>query len=451
MTVSTEHDVARATFGVVTAVFTSLGRHLLCLDENFRVVHASAGIRELVGGETFGPLEGRPVADILGKELFGPGATMRDALLAGERREGWRALLQTTQGIRPLAITAAPLQLDPGFGCDSRIHFVVVVLPAEDEHFAAIAGPAVLSGLIARSTAMSRIFQLVENLQSSDAPVLLTGERGTGKEVVARAIHEHSPRRRGPFVTVNCAVLPPDLLDSELFGHVRGAFTGAVRDRVGRFELAAQGTLFLDEVSEVPLTLQTKILRVLQERSYERVGENRGTSEIRTTDARIIAATNVDLREAVARGTFREDLYYRLRIVPIEIPALRARREDIEPLARLLLRRVGEQHGRHLRLAPEVIRLFLNYQWPGNVQELETAIEYAVAVTKGPVIQPEDLPIEITGPAIMAAAAEPAVVSESSRLRQALETHRWRREETARALGISRATLWRRMREFGLL
>jgi DNA-binding NtrC family response regulator len=447
MTVSLEHDVARASFGLVSAVFTSLGRHLLCLDENFRVLHASPSMRELLGGETYGPLEGRPVADLLGKDLFGQDAPLRDALLSGERREGWRALLHTAQGIRPLAITAAPLSAEAGAACDPRARYLVMILPAEEDHFAAGAGPTVLSGLIARSTAMSRIFQLVENLQSSDAPVLLTGERGTGKEVVARAIHEHSPRRRGPFVAVNCAALPPDLLDSELFGHVRGAFVGAVRDRVGRFELAAQGTIFLDEVNEVPLAIQTKLLRTLQEHTYERVGE----TQTRTTDARMIAAANVDLRDAVARGTFREDLYYRLRVVPIEIPPLRARREDIEPLARLLLRRVGELHGRHLRFAPEVIRLFLTYPWPGNVQELETAIEYAVAVTKGPVIQPEDLPVELTGQAVVPPAAEATVMSESQRLRIALETHRWRREETARALGISRATLWRRMREYGLL
>lgn len=442
-----EHDVSRATFGVVSAIFASLGRHLLCLDENFRTLHASPSLRELLGSETIGPLEGRPVADILGKDLFGPGGPMRDALLAGERREGWRALIQTAHGIRPLAVTAAPLQ-DEGIAvCDSRSRYVVMVLPAEEDHLATASTPAVLSGLIARSSAMARIFQLVENLQTSDAPVLLIGEKGTGKEVVARAIHEHSPRRRGPFVAVNCAALSPELLDSELFGHVRGAFTGAVRDRVGRFELAAQGTLYLDEVNELPTSSQARVLRILQDHTYERIGE----TDTRTSDARIIASTNVDLREQVARGAFREDLYYRLRIVPIEIPPLRVRREDIEPLARLLMRRVGEQHGRHLRLSPEVIRLFLNYSWPGNVQELGIAVEYAVAVAKGPVIQPEDLPAEILGsPAAIVPPREPGV-SESQRLRIALESHRWRREDTARSLGISRATLWRKMREFGLL
>lgn len=447
MTALYETDVARLALASIDSVFSSLGRYLLCLDENFRVLHASASTRELLGSEHPGSLDGRPIADILGKELFGPGAPLREALVAGDRREGWRALLQTASGITPLSITAAPLQAERGGACDPRVRYLVVVMPAEDDHFAAASAPTVLSGLIARSTAMSRIFQLVENLQASDAPVLLTGERGTGKEVVARAIHEHSPRRRGPFVSVNCASLPPELLESELFGHVRGAFVGAVRDRVGRFELAAQGTLFLDEVSELPPAIQTKLLRVLQDHVYERVGE----SQQRATDARIIAATNVDLRDAVERGAFREDLYYRMRVVPIEIPPLRVRREDIEPLARLLLRRVGERHGRHLRFSPEVVRLFLNYSWPGNVQELETTIEYAVAVTKGTMIAPEDLPAEIAGMLHVAPAAEAALLSESQRLRAALESHRWRREETARALGISRATLWRRMREFNLL
>ncbi|HEX6083531.1 MAG TPA: sigma 54-interacting transcriptional regulator [Thermoanaerobaculia bacterium] len=431
-----EHDVSRGAFSVVSAVFSSLGRHLLCLDENFRVLHASPTLRDLLC--TDAALEGRPIADILGPELFGGGGPMRDALLAGERREGWRALIQTTNGIRPLAVTCAPLLQDGSPACDPRGRYVVMVMAAEEDHFATASSPAVLSGLIARSSAMSRVFQLVENLQSSDAPVLLVGERGTGKEVVARAIHEHSPRRRGPFVPVSCGSLPHEMLDSELFGHVRGAFAGAVRDRVGRFELATQGTIFLDEVNELPPGTQARLVRMLQDHTYERVGE----TETRVSDARVIASATADVRA----------LFSGIHIVPVEIPPLRARREDIEPLARLLLRRVGEQNGRHLRFSPEVIRIFLEYWWPGNVQELEIAIEYAVAVARGPVIQPEDLPAELAGgPAPVVTTPEQPSASESQRLRIALETNRWRREDTARALGISRATLWRKMREFGLL
>lgn len=422
MSVLVEHDVARGAMAAVNQVFTSLGRHLICLDEDFRIVYVSPGMRDLLGTESIGPLEGRPIADVLAKELFGPGAPLRDALLAGERREGWRALLQTAQGIRALSITAAPLH--GGAPCDPRVRYLVVVLPAEEDHFAAAAAPTILAGLIARSPAMLRVFQRVENLQGSDVPVLLIGERGTGKEVVARAIHEHSLRRRGPFVVVSCAAVPPDLLDSELFGHVRGAFAGAVRDRVGRFELAAHGTLFLDEVGMLPPQIQTKVLQGLV---------------AQTVSARVIASTKLELGDTFAHA-----------FMPIEIPPLRTRREDIEPLARLLLRRVGDLHGRHLRLAPEVLRLFLTYSWPGNVQELESAIEYAFSVSKGPLIQLDDLPAEIAGNTVAPNGSEEEL-SESQRLRAALESHRWRREETARALGISRATLWRRMREFGLL
>jgi transcriptional regulator with PAS, ATPase and Fis domain len=296
---------------------------------------------------------------------------------------------------------------------------------------------------------MERIFHLVENLQASDTTILLTGESGTGKEVLAQAIHANSPRRSGRFVATNCAALPADLLESELFGHVRGAFTGAVRDRIGRVELAAGGTLFLDEIGDLPLQLQVKLLRFLQERTFERVGD----SHTRKADVRIIAATNVDLRRAIAEGRFREDLYYRLRVVPIEIPPLRARREDIEPLARYLLVRVAAQHGRELRFSPDAIRVLLCYSWPGNVRELENAIEYAVAVGRGQTIQPEDLPVEILEPPpVMRTSTQPVqfAAPDTDALRVTLEQHHWQREATARALGISRTTLWRKMREAGL-
>jgi transcriptional regulator with PAS, ATPase and Fis domain len=267
--------------------------------------------------------------------------------------------------------------------------------------------------------------------------------------VVARAIHARSARRSGPFVAVNCGALPGELLESELFGHVRGAFTGAVRERAGRFELAAGGTLFLDEVADLPLHLQVKLLRVLQEHTFERVGE----SQPRRSDARILAATNVDLRRAVQDGRFREDLYYRLRVVPIEIPPLRERREDIEPLATWLLARVGARQGRALRFSPDALRLLLGAPWPGNVRELENALEYAVAVCKGQTILPEDLPAELldhppAAPHLHGPAG--AVADDADELRRALAAHHWRRVETAAALGISRTTLWRRMQAAGI-
>ncbi len=451
-----EDPELRAMLHALSTVFQSLGRALVCLGPDFRIVHGSAELDRLAGEGAAGQVLGRSVEEILGPELFGPESPLRQALARGERREGWGATLRLGPAApQRVSVTVAPIAHDPTGRCDPRVSYVVVLRAADEEDTSD--RPTAFSGLIARSASMLRIFRLIENLEESEATVLLTGESGTGKELVARALHLHSPRRHGPFVAVNCGALPGELLESELFGHVRGAFTGAVRDRTGRFELASSGTLFLDEAGDLPLPLQVKLLRVLQERTFERVGESRS----RHTEARIIAATNLDLRRAVREGRFRDDLYYRLRVVPIEIPPVRERRADIEPLAHHLLARVGDRHGRSLRLAPDALRSLLLYRWPGNVRELENALEYAVAVCRSQTIHDEDLPIEI----LEAAGAIPAPEQESSaparppasssseldRLRAALETHHWRREEAAQALGMSRTTLWRKMREHALL
>jgi len=397
-------------------------------------------------------------------DLFGPRGPLREALLNGQMREGWRATLKFAGAApRLVSITAAPLVADNSDVCDPEVKYLVLLRPA-DEEGSCPSAPVFYSGAVACSPAMLRVFRLVETLQHSETTVLITGESGTGKEVVARAIHQHSTRTSGPFVAVNCGALPADLLESELFGHVRGAFTGAVRDRVGRFELASHGTLFLDEIADVPSSLQVKLLRVLQERQYERVGE----SATRTTHARIIAATNVDLRVALRQGRFREDLYYRLCVVPIEVPPLRDRREDIPPLAMNLLNRVTAQHGLVRRVSPQAMRLLLDYSWPGNVRELSNVIEYAVAVARMETILPEDLPEEIrqtaaeSAPVLDSLPQRPPVLSreqsvgssgdalEAERLREVLDAHQWRRAEAAKALGLSRSTLWRRMRELHL-
>jgi transcriptional regulator with GAF, ATPase, and Fis domain len=462
-----EPEVVRAGFAAVNAVLGSLGRVCMALDSNFRVRHVSQQLDTLLGQGAAQALLGKPVETLFGAELFGPGGSLREALAAGEKREGWRASLRVEPaGSRLVSVTVAPLRHDPNGVCDLEATYVVVMRPADETDGTAAQAPTSFGGLIARSASMTRIFRQVENLQASDVTVLLTGESGTGKEVLARAIHTHSNRRNGPFVAVNCAALPGELLEAELFGHVRGAFTGAVRDRAGRFELAADGTLFLDEVGDLPLHLQVKLLRVLQEKTFERVGESRP----RTSSARIIAATNKDLRRAVEAGTFREDLYYRLRVFPVELPPLRERREDIEPLASFLLGRVGGRHGRALRFSPDALRAILAYPWPGNVRELENALEYAVTVAKGHTLVPEDLPPEVLvahGNGSRSGVAEPARVEteaafppagraespdpgEEPRIRAALEAHRWNRAQTAASLRMSRTTLWRKMRELGL-
>ncbi len=462
-----DHEMA---FAAVNAAFGSLGRVCMALDGDFRIRHASELLASLIGQAAAARARGRPAEEILGAELFGESGPLRQALVSGEKREGWRAFLQAEGGpARLMSVSAAPLQPDRYGVCDPDARYLVVMRPA-DEATVEASGPIAGFGLIARSTAMARVFRLIDTLQYGEATVLITGDSGTGKEVMARIIHANSPRRSGPFVAVNAAALPGELLESELFGHVRGAFTGAVRDRVGRFESASGGTLFLDEVGDVPMNLQVKLLRVLQEHAFERVGDG----QTRPTNARIIAATNRNLRKAVADGQFREDLYYRLRVFPIELPRLRDRREDIEPIAALLLSRAGARTGRALRLSPEAIRVIHSHPWPGNVRELENALEFAATVCRGQTIQPEDLPHEILeGAGFGDPRADPSPADdpplapppphaphaparaapepgERAAIVRELEGHRWNRMETARALGVSRSTLWRRMRALGL-
>jgi transcriptional regulator with GAF, ATPase, and Fis domain len=461
-----DNPLTEAALHGITRALASVGRAFICLDPSFTILHASHLLDQLLGAGASKALCGRPVEELLGVDLFGPRGPLRLALLNGQMREGWRATLNFN-GASPrlVSITSAPLISDNSEICDPLVRYLVLLRPADDEQSCPNA-PVFYSGAIACSPSMIRIFRMVETLQHSEATVLITGESGTGKEVVARAIHQHSTRNSGPFVAVNCAALPGELLESELFGHVRGAFTGAIRDRVGRFELASHGTLFLDEIGDLPTSFQVKLLRVLQERQYQRVGE----SATRMTHARIIAATNADLRVALRQGRLREDLYYRLCVVPIEVPPLRDRREDIPALSLHLLNRISAQNGLVRRISPQAMRPLLDYSWPGNVRELANVIEYAVTVSRMETILPEDLPEEILRPDVgreRAAAASssptpdpsegmPAEAMgidtlETEHLRSVLDAHQWRRAEAARALGVSRSTLWRRMRELRLV
>lgn len=444
----------RAAWSAVSAAFGVLGRAVVCADAGFRIIHGSYVLDHIVAPGAARAIEGRPLEDVFGQALFGQDGTMRRVLLEGERREGWRAEINLGVGEpRLVALSAAPLPQANSVACDIRVRYLVVLRPAEQADDS-LGSPMSFGGMVARSPAMHRVFGLVENLKHHDVTVLITGESGTGKELIARAIHQHSLRHAGPFVAVNCGALPVDLLESEMFGHAQGAFTGAVRDRLGRFESATEGTLFLDEVGDLPLPVQVKLLRVLQGGAFERLGENR----TRISRARVVAATHVDLARAVREGRFREDLYYRLRVVPIEIPPLRERPEDIEPLALALLGRVGARHGRSVRLSPEALRALIGFEWPGNVRELENVLEYAVTVCRGQTILPEDLPALGFSPRAFsqrptrsaAAEAAPARDTERDQLRTVLNAHLWRRAAVAQALGISRVTLWRRMREAGL-
>jgi two-component system response regulator HydG len=298
------------------------------------------------------------------------------------------------------------------------------------------------------SNAFRQVLEFASRVARHDSSVIITGESGAGKEVLARHIHRVSPRSEGPFLPVNCGALPETLLESELFGHKRGAFTGASRDRLGLFEEAGGGTVFLDEIGDISSNMQAKLLRVLQEREIVRVGENRP----RKVDIRVIAATNKDIKKAVRDGTFREDLYYRLGVIEIEVPPLRNRPEDIVPLARHLVAKTANRLGiEKLRFDSTALDCLTNYRWPGNVRELENAIERAAVLCRGGVIRPKDLPVDlvhnITDPVrSLANHTLPLKEVERRHIQAVLESVSGNRTQAAKILGISTATLWRRLR-----
>ncbi len=303
------------------------------------------------------------------------------------------------------------------------------------------------SGLVGTSAAMIRTLDLARRVAKVDSTVLITGESGSGKERLARFIHDESARTAGPFLAINCAAVPETLLESELFGHTRGSFTGATQDRFGLFEAANGGTLLLDEIGDVPPSMQVKLLRVLQEREVRRVGENR----TRTINVRVLAATNRDLLADVHAARFRQDLYYRLRVVEVVVPPLRERREDILPLARQLLAGAAKRLGRKLpTLTPNAANLLLRYTWPGNVRELENALERAVALAQTNRIDVDDLPPEVGSvppPSAVAGEVRPLAEVERDYIAAALRASGGNRAKAAKQLGIGEATLYRKLKQ----
>jgi PAS domain S-box-containing protein len=324
-----------------------------------------------------------------------------------------------------------------------------------------------LHDIVGKTPRIRQIFDMIDVVKDTDSTVLVTGESGTGKGLFARAIHDLSPRRGKPFVKVNCAALTETLLESELFGHVKGAFTGAIADKVGRFEAADGGTIFLDEIGEISPALQVKLLRVLQDREFERVG----SSKTQRVDVRVIAATNRDLKAAMAAGQFRGDLYYRLNVIPISVPALRDRREDIPLLVEHVLKGLKRRGMERVRaVSPEAMRCLMEYPWPGNIRELENVLERGMVCARGRILSVEDLPDELReyrrprreSPPETAKGGEAEGVEKNESpgyggeggereiLLRNLEKYRWNRKDAAAALGIDRTTLWRRMKRLGV-
>jgi transcriptional regulator with PAS, ATPase and Fis domain len=310
-------------------------------------------------------------------------------------------------------------------------------------------------GMVGQSRPMERVFQIIEKAAPSDAPVIICGESGTGKELVAHAIHKLGRRREGPFILFNCAALNESLLESELFGHTKGAFTGAYRHRKGRFEAANCGDIFLDEIGDIPLATQTKLLRVLETKQFERVGDHRPIC----LDVRIITATNRNLSELIAEGKFRQDLYFRINVVPIHLPPLRERKEDIPLLAEAFIRQLRQKTEKPITaLHPRVMRLFMEYDWPGNVRQLKTAIEYAFVIAESGPIEISHLPAPFESASGNGPLSPPAVgqkgnillSDEKSALIQALKAAGGNKSAAAKILGVNRMTVRNRMFKYGL-
>ena len=305
-------------------------------------------------------------------------------------------------------------------------------------------------GIIGKSIVMQRMFELIENVAATEAPVMIQGESGTGKEMVARAVHEASERKNKPFIKVNCAALNENLLESELFGHVKGAFTGADRTRIGRFEAAHQGTIFLDEIGDIPLSIQVKLLRVLEDKRIERVGDHKPIP----VDVRVITATNKNLDEMVKDRHFREDLFFRINVFPLYCPSLRERIEDLPLIVQHFIKRNNTTASKKiLGLTSEALEKLMGHDWPGNVRELRNSIEYAFVLCPGGGIGVVHLPSKIVMPTLGRASQhrdDPTFLTEREKLLKILRQVKGNQSEAARILGVSRVTIWKRIKKYGI-
>jgi transcriptional regulator with PAS, ATPase and Fis domain len=439
---------------VLLAALDAVSGAVVALDADLRILGATKSA-EAIFGEAL-PL-GEPAPKLFcGEALQRP---MAEALAAGRASATTIPRVDPGGKTRSIHVRAIPLPSDGG-----RPSWALLLARGASTERSTAGTPVEFHGMWTGDPAMKRMFVIVERAARSEVSVLLRGESGAGKELVAGAIHALSPRSKGPFHAINCAALPPSLLESELFGHVRGAFTGAVRDNPGHFRLADKGTLFLDEVGEMPLDLQAKLLRVVETRTVIPVG---GRDPI-AFDTRIITATHRALRKEVEAGRFRADLMYRLRVVPIFIPALRDRPGDVMLLVSRMIERLNQRGGRRVDdVAPAARALLEGHDYPGNVRELQNVLEYAYVIGDGPTLQESDLPPELLeldadpgtpGEGLSfadnvppALSTEPAASSEAARILRALERASGSRDRAAKVLGYSRVTLWRRMRALGLV
>jgi PAS domain S-box-containing protein len=469
-------------------ILDSISEGVFTVDSEFRITSFNAEAEAITGFSREQAL-GHKCYEVLRASICQRGCAIRKSLETGEPQRNVRVtVLNPEMEAVPICVSSAVLRDREGrmIGGVEIFRDISEIEALRSE----LSGRRAFGDMIGASPAMREIFRLIPDVATTDASVLIEGASGTGKELVAHAIHDLSPRSEQAFVCVNCGALPDTLLESELFGYVRGAFTGARTSKLGRFQQADRGTLFLDEVGELSPAFQVKLLRALQEGEVQPLG----STETARVDVRIIAATNRDVRRLLEQGRLREDLYYRLCVIPIHIPPLRERREDIIPLVEHYLSRLAMRSGKEIReISPDALTALYDYDYPGNVRELTNILERAFVLCHEEQIDLAHLPPEVVAAAprpagnvpgeeqlpggwpwrlkpsehrvlsLPASRADPGsrafpyskdggrIRPEVRRLLEVLDAHGWRRDDTARALGISRSTLWRRMKEYGLV
>jgi PAS domain S-box-containing protein len=427
------------------AILESISDGVFTVDTSWRITSFNRAAEKITGIPREEAI-GKPCSEVFRSSMCETSCALRRTLKTGRPVIGRSGYIVDAGGARiPISVSTAVLRNERGrvMGGAETFRDLSEIEALRRE----LKGRFRVGDLVSHSPVMQRVFEVLPAVAASPSTVLILGETGTGKELVARTIHELSPRRRGPFVAVNCGALPDTLLESELFGYKRGAFTGASQDKPGRFALAKGGTLFLDEIGEVSPALQIRLLRVLQDRTYEPLGSTRSER----TDARVVVATNRDLAERMRAGAFREDLYYRVNVVRVELPPLRGRKEDIPLLVEQFIERQNRLQGKSIEgVAPSALSLLMAHDWPGNVRELENVIERAFIHCGGGVIGIEHLPGELTARARAAEGAtgmKPARdLVEAQTIRVALVRNSYNRAAAARDLGIHKTTLFRKLK-----
>lgn len=443
--IATEEDIAGTAI-----ILESISDGVFTVDGNWRITSFNRAAEEITGIPRKEAV-GRPCAEVFKASMCETDCALRKTIETGAPIINKSAFIVNIEGLRiPISVSTAILKNDKGkiIGGAETFRDLSLVEELRKE----IEGHYQIGDLVSRNAAMRRIFDVLPQISSSESTVLIQGETGTGKELLARAIHSLSPRANGPFIAVNCGALPDTLLESELFGYKAGAFTGAEKDKPGRFALAENGTLFLDEIGDVSPALQIRLLRVLQERTYEPLG---GTKSV-AANVRIIAAANRDLAALVKKGVFRQDLFYRINVVKIELPPLRKRKEDVPLLVDHFIRRFNRTQGKTMKgISAEVLALLMAHDFPGNVRELENIIEHAFVLCDKGQIDPNHLPEEFITrtPVIKTSRNIHGIVqiTEAQAIRAALEKNKFNRLAAAKELGIHKSTFFRKIKALGIV